>query len=287
MKRIRMDKQKIAVVTGVTSGIGKEVALGLVKLNYKLYVIARSEVKFELLKQKALTINKMATMYFYQADLSLVRNTSVILSRIKKDVKSIDLIFQSAGLIPGKIELTQEGIEKTFAVSYLTRYLVLKELLPLVAKSNEKMIVNMAGAGQYGKINFDDINFQKSKFSPIKVVKQFQQANDAMILSIQNEYESDGLKVFCLRPGLVDTGIHKGWPKLLRFFITKVFGSFFMVSAEKASKIPLGLIDGTIIIDGILVNEKGKSVRPSKLLSTTNYQNQVIQMSERLLKPLI
>ena len=245
-----MNKQKVAVLTGVTSGIGKEVALGLVKLKYKLYVVARNEEKFERLKQKALTIDKTATMHFYQADLSLVKSTTATLTKIKNDVKSIDLIYQSAGLIPGKIELTQEGIEKTFAVSYLTRYLILKELLPLVAKSNEKFIVNMAGAGQSGKIYFEDINFQKSKFSPIKVVKQFQQANDAMILSIQNKHESDGLKVYCLRPGLVDTGIHKGWPKLLRFFITKVFGFFFMVSAEKASKVPLGLIDGTINING-------------------------------------
>lgn len=282
-----MNKQKTAVVTGVTSGIGKEVALGLVKMNYQLIVLARNKEKFELLKQEALTIDRKATLHFYQTDLSLVKNTIVTLSRIKKDVKSVNLIYQSAGLIPGKIELTQEGIEKTFAVSYLTRYLILKELLSLVVKSDKKMIVNMAGAGQNGKINFEDINFQKSKFSPIKVVKQFQQANDAMILGIQKKYESDGLKVYCLRPGLVDTGIHKGWPKPLRFFITKVFGAFFMVSAEKASKVPLGIIDGTINIDGVLVNEKGKSVQPSKLLSTKNYQSKVIQMSERLLKPLI
>ena len=282
-----MNKRKIAVLTGVTSGIGKEVALGLVKLNYELFIIARNEEKFELLEQEALTIDKMASLHFYQADLSLVKSTNSALANLKKDLKSIDLIYQSAGLIPGKIELTQEGIEKTFAVSYLTRYVILKELVPLVTKSNEKMILNMAGAGQKGKINFEDINFQNTKFSPINVVKQFQQANDALILYIQNKYEKDGLKVHCFRPGLVDTGIHDGWPKFLRFFIRNVFGAFFMVSADKAAKIPLGIVRGTINTDGILVNEKGKAIEPSKLLSTPDYQYQVIQISERLLKPLI
>lgn len=282
-----MNKLKIAVLTGVTSGIGKEVALGLVKLNYELFIIARNEEKFNLLKEKALKLNKMASLHLYQADLSLVKSTTSALARIKKDVKSIDLIYQSAGLIPGKIELTREGIEKTFAVSYLTRYLILKELLPLVTKSNDKMISNMAGAGQNGRINFEDINFQNTKFSPIPVVKQFQQANDALILNIQNKYESDGLKAYCLMPGLVDTGIHDGWPKFFRFFIKNVFGAFFMVSADKAAKIPLGIIDGTINTEGVLINEKGKAVKPSKLLSTSDYQSQVIQVSERLLKPLI
>ncbi|MEM7487456.1 MAG: SDR family NAD(P)-dependent oxidoreductase [Bacteroidota bacterium] len=280
-----MNTQKIAVLTGVTSGIGREVALGLVKLNYELHIIARNGEKFKLLKQKALMIHKSASLHCYEADLSLVKSTTAALSEIKKAVQSIDLVYQSAGLIPGEIELTPEGIEKTFAVSYLTRYLILKELLPLVLKSNQKMIVNMAGAGQNGKINFEDINFQKSKFNPIRVVKQFQQANDALILSIRNRYKTNGLKAYCLRPGLVDTGIHNGWPKFLRFFITKVFGFFFMVSADKAAKIPLAIIDGSINVDGVLVNEKGKVVEPSKLLATANYQNQVIQLSERLLKP--
>ena len=282
-----MGTQKIAVLTGVTSGIGREVALGLVQLNYTLFIIARNEGKFELLKQEALRIDRSATLHFYQADLSLVKSTVSALTRIKNDIVSIDLIYQSAGLIPSKIELTQEGIEKTFAVSYLTRYLILKELMPWVMKSNEKMIVNMAGAGQKGKIYFEDINFQHTKFNPIKVVKQFQQANDAMILSMQNKHKKDGLKVYCLRPGLVDTGIHDGWPRLLGFFIAKVFGAFFMVSARKASKIPLGIVEGIINPDGALVNEKGKAVKPSKLLATSAYQDEVIQLSERLLQPLL
>ena len=66
-----------------------------------------------------------------------------------------------------------------------------------------------------------------------------------------------------------------------------MFGAFFMVSADKAAKIPLGIVGGTINTDGILVNEKGKAIEPSKLLSTPDYQYQVIQISERLLKPLI
>ncbi|MEM6894658.1 MAG: SDR family NAD(P)-dependent oxidoreductase [Bacteroidota bacterium] len=281
-----MGKPKIAVLTGVTSGIGKEVALGLVRMGYELFVIARNAEKFESLKQQAVIIDKMALLHFYQADLSLVKSTTTALTRIKEDMVSIDLLYQSAGLIPSKIELTSEEVEKTFAVSYLTRYLILKTLLPLILKSNDKMVLNMAGAGQNGRINFEDINFQNTKFSPIRVVKQFQQANDALILYVQNVYKKDGLRVYCFRPGLVDTGIHKGWPKRLRFFITKVFGAFFMVSAEKAAKIPLDVVSGTIQTDGILVNEKGKAVKPSKLLATTDYQNRVIQMSEELLKPL-
>ena len=279
-----MTKQKIAVLTGVTSGIGREVALGLVKLGYQLLIIARSEKRFELLKQDALAIDQLAILRFYQADLSLVESTTAALARIRKEATSIDLIYQSAGLIPGKIELTKEGVEKTFAVSYLTRYVVLKELVPLLMQSDEKMVLNMAGAGQKGKIYFEDINFQRMKFSPIKVVKQFQQANDALMLDLQREHSKGGIKVYCLRPGLVDTGIHEGWPNFLGFFIRHVFGALFMVPAQRAAKIPLSIVQETLRPEGVLVNEKGNAMKPSKILSSTDYQNKVVRMSEKLLK---
>ncbi|MEL6304320.1 MAG: SDR family NAD(P)-dependent oxidoreductase, partial [Bacteroidota bacterium] len=157
-----MRKLKIAVLTGVTDGIGKEVALGLVGMHYELFVMARNKEKFEHLKQEAMAIDKKASLHFYQVDLSLVQSTETALARIKKDITSIDLLYQSAGLIPSKIALTAEGVEKTFAVSYLTRYLILKTLLPLILKSKDKMVLNMAGAGQNGSINFEDINFQNT-----------------------------------------------------------------------------------------------------------------------------
>ena len=278
-----MKTNKIAVVTGVTDGIGKRVALGLITQGYRLLVIARNENKFRTLHKEALSIDEGASLTFYQADLCLVSSTRHALAKISADVSAVDVLYQSAGLIPGKIELTEEGIEKTFAVSYLTRYLISKELMPLILQSEQKLFVNMAGAGQKGTIHFDDINFSTKKFRPMNVVKQFQQANDVLSTYLMQKYHSEGLRVYCLMPGLVDTGIHDGWPPVFRFLIKKILGSIAMVSAEKASEIPRQIILGSIHPDGVLVDNRGKAIQPSATVLSSAYQQRLIALSEKMI----
>lgn len=174
-----MKKNKLALITGATDGIGKAIAIGLAKIGYELIVIGRSSAKYELLKVELEKVRPNIPSLFYKADLSLVQETQSALDKVKEDISELDLIVQTAGIIPHDITLTKEGIEESFAVSYLTRFLIVRELLPLLLKSEDKILFIVANAGAKGKIYFDDINFERRKFSPIKVVKQFQQCNDA------------------------------------------------------------------------------------------------------------
>ena len=278
-----MTYTKKALLTGVTDGIGKQVALGLAREGYNLVVIARNPSKFEALKREVHSINAAINIELYEADLSLVKSTQEVTKRIKSDMDTFDLIYQSAGLIPGGIELTQEQIEKTFAVSYLTRYVILKELLPLLLKSEDKLVLNMAGAGQNGKINFKDPNFQKTKFLAPRVVQHFQQANDALCINLNEQYKEEGLRIFCLMPGLVRTNIHKGWPQPFRFLVPKLIGAFIMVSPQKAAEIPLNIVNGSLQPESVLVGNKGQNLKLSNNLLDYAYRKKVMEMSDKLI----
>ena len=133
--------------------------------------------------------------------------------------------------MPNKIELTGEGIEKTLAVSYLTRYYIIRELIGLIVQSETKIIINVAGAGQNGKIYFDDINFKNRKFKALGVVKQFQQANDVMSLYIHNKFSNADLRIHCINPSLIQTTIHRTRPPFLKFMMKNV-GKYMMSTPE-------------------------------------------------------
>jgi len=276
-----MKERKIALITGATSGIGKAIAIGLAKIGYDLIVIARNKTKYETLKIELEEVRPDISIRFYQADLSLIEETQNALNKIKNDHPVLDLIVQTAGLIPNDIKMTHEGIEETFAVSYLTRFLVIRELLHLLLKSDDKLLFIVAGAGQRGKIYFDDINFARRKFSPIAVIKQFQQCNDAHVLYLSEVYAD--LKVYCYNPGLVDTGIHNGWPFPFGFLMRRIAKHLFMKRPEKAAQKPLDIISGVVHKDAVLINSKGNKINPSTPLTDSSYLCRVLDMSNALI----
>lgn len=281
-KILNMKKNKIALITGATDGIGKAIAISLAKMGYELIVIGRNSLKYQLLKAELEKQKPNIQVLFYKADLSLVLETRYALNKIKNDITKLDLIVQTAGLIPHGITKTKEGIEETFAVSYLTRFLVVRELLPLLLKSDDRLLFIVAGAGQRGKIYFDDINFDRRKFSPIKVVKQFQQCNDAYAIYLSETYRDQNLDVYCYNPGLVDTNIHKGWPFPFSFLMQKVAKHLFMKPPAKAAQMPVEIISGSLSQSAVLINSKG-SINPSKTLSDPSYQRKVLDLSNSLI----
>lgn len=280
---VNMEKKKRALLTGATDGIGKAIAIGLAQIGYNLIVLGRNSAKYEQLKSELEEVEPNINLQFYKADLSLVKETQNVLNSIKQGVSELDLIVQTAGLIPYHISKTKEGIEETFAVSYLTRFLVIRELLPLLLKSDNKILFTVANAGAKGKIYFEDINFDKGKFSPIKVVKQFQQCNDVYSLYLSEKYRDQKLRVFCYNPGLVDTNIHKGWPFPFSILIRGIAKNFFMKSPEKAAEKPIEIIGGKLKQVAVLINSKGEKIKPSKPATDPTYQRKVVDLSNSLI----
>lgn len=277
-----MEHRKTALVTGGTDGIGKEVAKGLAKAGYRLILIARNPQKAQRIIGDLKALNPVADVALYEADLTLVADAQRVARAIRADYPAIDVLVQAAGLVPDRVRLTAEGIEQTFAVSYLTRYVLIHELMPTLLASDQKLIVTVAGAGQNGDIHFDDINFTRTKFSPMKVVQQFQQANDALALELAERYGPQGLRVYCLTPGLVATNLHQQWPPLVRFLLTKVAGPLLMVSPEQAAGPALTLIVGNDRPAGVLINQKGRVIKPAARLLDPAYRQQVMALSKQL-----
>ncbi|MBV6646126.1 MAG: SDR family NAD(P)-dependent oxidoreductase [Cyclobacteriaceae bacterium] len=278
-----MKKKRLALITGATDGIGKAIAIGLAKMGYELIVMGRNSAKYEGLKAELEKVRADISVVFYKADLSLVQDTQSALNKVKDNTSELDLIIQTAGLIPHSITKTNEGIEETFAVSYLTRFLVVRELLPLLLKSNDKILFTVANAGAKGKIYFEDINFEGRKFSPVEVVKQFQQCNDVYTMYLSEKYQNYNLKVYCYNPGLVDTGIHQGWPFPFSFLRQKVVKRLFMKPPDKAAQTPLDVIGGALSQNTVLINSKGNKINPSKILSDPVYQQKVLDLSNSLI----
>ena len=95
MKGQRMERKR-ALMTGVTSGIGREVALGLVRLGYDLVVIARNEAKVADLRNEAEALVADVRVDFHHADLSQVASTKAAVDAVAAEV---EVVIEQRGLI--------------------------------------------------------------------------------------------------------------------------------------------------------------------------------------------
>ena len=178
---------KVALVTGGTDGIGKEISRGLARSGYGVILVGRDAEKGERARRELRNSEGEADVQFLRADLSLVREANRLADEVSGRWPGLHRLVHCAGVVQGRRELTSEGVESNFAINYLSRFVLSERLLPLLEKAGEPgpaaRIVIVGGAAQNGTIYYDDVNLTK-RFGILRVVGQFCQANDLFTIEL-------------------------------------------------------------------------------------------------------
>jgi len=149
-----LDEQTI-LITGSTDGLGEATAENLVKQGATLLVHGRSEQKLERALAK-LGAERGTGVRGLLADLGSVEQVRRLARCVERDVDRLDVLVNNAGVaVMGGRRESQDGYELTFAVNYLSHFLLTAELMPLLRRSTPARIVNVASIGQ-APVNFDD-----------------------------------------------------------------------------------------------------------------------------------
>ena len=154
----------IAIISGGTSGVGLSIAKHLIASNYKVIIIGSNGEKGKFI-EASLNEKYPKQVEFVQLDLSNLRDTKKFtIDFISKNAK-LDLLVNTAGIFSPKRILTIEGFEKTFAVGYLSAYLLSTQLASILEKAEYGRITNVSGIKSLimsKKLDFDDISFSKN-----------------------------------------------------------------------------------------------------------------------------
>ena len=155
-----MDK-KTCVITGATSGIGYAIAKGLSRLNWELVLIGKDTQKGKMVVEKLQKENSKTDVKYYSIDLSSQKQIRQGGDEIRESYSKIDVLINNAAVWTSRFELTEDHIEKQFAVNHLAYFLLTHILYGNIAKSENGKIINMGSdSHQSGKIHFKNINLQ-------------------------------------------------------------------------------------------------------------------------------
>lgn len=223
--------KKVILLTGATSGIGLAVAEALAKMDIKLYIVGRRMEKTQAVFDHLCQTSGNKDIEYLLADLSSQDSVRNLAKVFKRTESRLDALIHVAGTVETTRILTQDGIEKHFAVNFLSRFLLTHLLLDLLKKSGSARVVNVSGAYHaHGRIHFEDLTLEK-KYSWQEANNQSKLADVLMTYALASRLKKAGIRVNCLHPGAVRTGVvlrTKGlsfWTKLLYRLVSWMFRS--------------------------------------------------------------
>lgn len=216
---------KDIVVTGATDGIGKVTARDLAKMGASVTIVGRNAAKGEAVVAELKKAAGHDRVSFVVGDLATQKGVRAAAAAIKGRLTKLDVLVNNAGAMFTKRELTEDGIERTFALNHLGYFFFTHELLGLLKASAPARVVTVASAAHQGaKLDLNDLQNAKS-YSGFKAYGQSKLANIYFTYELARRLQGTNVTANCLHPGFVASqfgnntgGVFKlliGWAKLV------------------------------------------------------------------------
>jgi NAD(P)-dependent dehydrogenase (short-subunit alcohol dehydrogenase family) len=158
--------ERLAVVTGSTSGIGYEAALALAGAGARVVIAARNEKKGQDAIAAIRRVHRDADLTFRLVDTARLPSVRAFAAEWDEH-RPIDILVLNAGIasVPQREE-TEDGFERQLATNYLGHFALTGLLLPQINKVHGSRIVQVASiAHRRARLHFEDLQL-KSNYNP-------------------------------------------------------------------------------------------------------------------------
>jgi NAD(P)-dependent dehydrogenase (short-subunit alcohol dehydrogenase family) len=200
-------KDKVVMVTGANSGIGKAASLALAKMGATTVIVARNKERGDAARSEIIRESRNDAVDLLLADLSSLQSVRQLVTEFQKKYSKLHVLINNAGLFNQRRRVTTDGYENTFATNYLAPFLLTNLQLDLLKASTPSRIINVSSVGHYnGHINFDDLNLEK-EYGGWKAYGQSKLALVLFTHELAKKLQGTGVTVNAVHPGTVATNI--------------------------------------------------------------------------------
>ncbi len=204
-ENIADQKGRVAIVTGSSSGIGFEAARVLANKHAKVIIAVRNLTKGNTAAEKILGQNKNADVKVMELDLANLGSVAKFADNFKKAFSRLDLLINNAGVMIPPYSKTADGFELQFGTNHLGHFALTAQLLEVLTNTKGARIVNVSsGAHKAGKINFDDLTWEKRRYSAWRAYGDSKLANLYFTFELDRKLKENNL-------ALLVTAAHPGW----------------------------------------------------------------------------
>jgi NAD(P)-dependent dehydrogenase (short-subunit alcohol dehydrogenase family) len=216
---------RVCLVTGASSGIGKETALGLARRDADVVLIGRNSKRLTSAEQEVAAVGRGAVAS-HVCDFSRLDDVRELAAKLNDGCDQIHVLVNNAGQVLQRREETADGYEATFAVNHLAPYLLTRLLLDrLLASTPSRVVTVSSDAYRWGLLDFDDLQNRDTSYRPMRAYGNSKLANALFSWELARRTAGSGLTSNAVHPGFVSTSLGRDnvaanvFLKLIRPFV--------------------------------------------------------------------
>jgi NAD(P)-dependent dehydrogenase (short-subunit alcohol dehydrogenase family) len=272
---------KVVVITGGTSGIGQVSAEKLAAMGARIVLVARSKSRGEAALARLQQIAPALAHKVYYGDVSRLADLNRLAAELRSAEPRIDVLINNAGAMFGKREVTEDGLELTFATNHLSYFVLTHGLRDQLLAAGAARVVNTSSHAHYrGKLDFENLQFEHDyKAFPAYCASKLY--NVLFTRSLARRLAGSGVTTNSLHPGFVNTRFGDqtgGWTQHM-FGLMK----FFAITPEKGAETIIYLASsGEVAKTTGQYFYKCKPVEPSKIAQDDDAAERLWQQTAKL-----
>jgi NAD(P)-dependent dehydrogenase (short-subunit alcohol dehydrogenase family) len=195
-------ENKRIVITGPTSGIGREIAFRLALLGANVVLACRNPQVGEQIAADINTTTSRGCAVVMKVDMADQRSIRTFASHYRDKFGALNVLVNNAGVLLPRRQLSIDDIELTFATNVLGYYLTTAELLESLHAGAPARIVNVASTFA-SDLDLDDLQFRRRSYDGMAAYAQSKACNRMLTWALARRLIEASITVNAMAPGLV------------------------------------------------------------------------------------
>jgi retinol dehydrogenase-13 len=208
---------KVALVTGANTGIGFEIARGLLAKGATVVLGCRDLKKGHAAREQLVSLTGNDAVVVMQVDLANLARLRNFVPKFLERFQRLDWLVHNAGVWPRTCRKTEDGFELTLGTNHLGPFFLTDALTPLLVRSAPaRVVVLTSSMHREGTFDFEDPQFKVRQHHGGTAYAQSKLANVLFTFALARRLERQGVTVNAVHPGVVATGLRREAPENAR-----------------------------------------------------------------------
>lgn len=214
---------RTALVTGASSGIGRELAVALAADGWRVIGTGRDGARIAEAEAAIRAASPTGEGTMLATDLSLLADAAALADRVVGMTDRLDLLANNAGGMTAELAMTPEGYEANYALNHLGPFVLTKRLLPLLRATAKgqpagrvRILATASDAAEMGPpANLEDLQ-NLGNWNPGLAYCNGKLANVLHVRGLADRLAADGITAHAMYPGATASRFFESAPAATR-----------------------------------------------------------------------